>query len=439
LSIFIIELAVILVLILINGFLSMSEMAMVSSKRARLMELANKGNSGAKLVLNLLDRSSEFLASIQVGITLVGVLAGTFSGATMSEKISQYLSYHYPSIARYSDAIGVFIIVVVITYLSLILGELVPKRIALNSPESIATRVAKIIRLVSSLTRPLVWLLTISTETVLKVFGFKKSNEPIVTEEEVRIMIEQGTEAGVFEKNEESMLKKVMLFTDLRAKDVMTPRVSMVAINLNDPRERILQTIVQTGHSYYPVFSDSLDNLTGLLSGKLMLERVISEGLEGLQFEDCVTKEPLFIPNSMSAGDLLEKFKTTKKHVAIVIDEFGGVSGLISIIDILESIVGNVPDDSHKTVESAIRRKDGSWLIDGLIPIHQISELTGFEVFGRKKTNGVFTLAGLFMQELERVPKEGDALVVGQFRLEVVDMDGNKVDKVLLQDLSSVT
>lgn len=435
-TILFVEIAIILALILLNGFLSMSEMAMVSSKRARLMDLANRGSTGAKLALNLLDRSSDFLASIQVGITLVGVLAGTYGGATISEKLTLYLNLHYPSLSAYSEAIGVFVVVIVVTYLSLILGELVPKRLALNSPERTASRVANVIRLVSIFARPLVWFLTTSTEVVLKVLGFKHSADPGVTEEEVKMMIEQGADAGVFERNEESMLKKVMMFADLRARDVMTPRTSVVAIDLDDPKEKIFEEIKKARHSYFPVFKGDLDAIVGLLSGKLMLEKVLAGGLESLNFEDCVLKDPLFTPGSLPADDLLEKFKSTKKHIAIVVDEFGGFAGIISIIDILESIVGNVPDGSRRRGEPAFQREDGSWLVDGLIPIHEVRELTNWDLFENKKVGDVFTLAGFIMQELGKVPEVGDVLTLGRFKIEIVDMDGNRVDKVLLQQTS---
>lgn len=438
-SLLLIEFGVLLVLILINGFLAMSEMAMVSAKRTRLMDLASKGSSGAKLSLELQDRSSELLASIQVGITLVGVLAGTFSGATISETISGYLDTEYPALAAYSEAIGVAVVVIVVTYLSLILGELVPKRVALNSPESTASRVAQVINLVSRVTRPLVWFLAISTESVLKILRIKQTAEPVVTEEEVKIMIEQGTQAGVFEKNEESMLKKVMMFTDLKAQDVMTPRTSVVAIDSSLPKEKIFEVIKGARHSYYPVFQSHMDNMIGLLSGKLMLEQCLGSNVDAIDINRCIIKDPLFIPTLLPADDILEKFKSTKKHVAIVVDEFGGFAGFVSIIDILESIVGNIPDSSRRRIEPAVRRDDGSWLLDGLLPIHEIIELTDIDLFTEKKVGDVFTLAGFLMQELGKIPREGESVRVGRYRLEVMDMDGNKVDKVLLQEISSTT
>jgi putative hemolysin len=427
------ELIFIFLLMLLNGFLSLSEMAVVSSKRLKLLDLASKNVRGARSTLTLLDSQSSFLASVQVGITLISVVAGMFSGASLSKSFSAWLSIQFPMIAQHAESIGFGLIVALITFLSLVIGELVPKRIALSDPERISTRVAPLLLHMSRVLKPLVYLLNISTEFLLKRLGVTFAASPLVTEEEVKIMIEQGTEAGVFEKDEETMLKRVLEFSEVRVRDVMTPRVNVVGIDSNLPSSSAILKLANTKLSYLPVYRGKLDDVVGVLSTKLVLEKLVHARPEDIIIEDCMIKEPLFVPESVSAQVMLERFKSTKKHLGIAIDEFGGVAGVVTLQDILESIVGNVPDYYRLHSDPMTKREDGSYLLDGVMTLDDIRVILDRDIFEKVDSEGLATISGLVMSELGRVPIVGDKIRTELFDLEVVDMDGNRIDKLLLE------
>lgn len=424
------EVIVILSLIILNGFLAMSEMAIVSSNKIRLQALANQGRRGARVALALIESPSSLLASIQVGITLVGILVGAFSGSSVANKVSAALSLHFPALTAYADAIGFGLVVMISTYLNLILGELVPKRLALNSPERTASVVSQTVRLISILAKPAVKFLAFSTEAILRLLKLDKVSQPHVTEEEVKLLVEQGTEAGVFEAGEETIIKRTLRLSSLSAADIMTPRTKIVSFDVSDYRQaEVFEKVKSTKHTYFPIYDGHLDNIVGLLSAKKMLYEV-NQG-NHWEIRNCMI-EPLLVPESVSVLDVLESFKEKGAHVGIVIDEYGGMAGMLTIIDMMEAIVGSLPHEASIHNHRIVVRDDGSMLLDGMTSLHEFEDI--FKVNFSNFTEGedIQTIAGLLMKQMGRIPREGDVILLDHLRIEVVDMDGRRVDKILV-------
>ncbi|HJX56626.1 MAG TPA: hemolysin family protein [Methanoregula sp.] len=425
---FIFEIVFILVLILLNGILAMAEFAVVSAKKIRLQQRAEGGDTKAAAALELAHEPTHFLSTIQIGITLVGILAGAFGGATVAEELAAYLN-EFPLLAPYSEILGITLVVVVITYLTLIFGELVPKHLALNNAETIASSVAQPMRLLSVIASPLVFILSRSTEAVLWVMRVKETKEPPVTEEEIKIMLEEGTEAGVFEKAEMSMVKGVFDLGDRRVESLMTHRSDVIALDLNDPVSDNLQKMTRSGRSNFPVYEGDLDHIVGMVSVKDVFARITEGGSPDIRA--AVTK-PLFAPEAISVLKLLELFKGTGLHIALVTDEYGGIQGVISLHDILEAIVGNVHTLGEPVDIPIVVREDGSWLINGDTPIEDIKKILSVDTFPEEEQGHYRTIAGLILFVLQRIPKTGNHVQIGGLRYEVVDMDGNRIDKVLV-------
>ncbi|RYZ52404.1 MAG: HlyC/CorC family transporter [Proteobacteria bacterium] len=427
LSMFAGELVVIVGLALLNGLLSMSEMAMVSARKFRLQQKASEGSSRAKTALALINEPSQFLASIQIGITLIGVFAGAFGGANIAAELERIL-LDYPLVAAYAPAVSMSIVVMIVTLLSLVLGELVPKRLALGHAETISLIVAKPIKLLSILSQPAVKFLSMLTEGILKLLRYKTPTDEGVTEDEVRMMVEQGTQSGVFEKEEESIINRTFRLSDQAVSEVMTQRLQLVCLDVDDEIDFNIQKIVESHHSFFPVYEESIDKVIGIISVKKLFAFQRVGALTEIRGH---LEEPLFVAESMAALKLLEMFKTSGNHFAIVIDEYGGLSGAVTAIDLLESIVGDLPDSRQKQFDNAVQREDGSWLIDGIM---NISKLEGLLKFPEKDFLGTEyqTLGGFIMGELGKIPKEGEIVHWKGWSFEVMDMDGNRVDKVLI-------
>jgi len=425
---YIFDIIFILVLILLNGILAMAEFAVVSAKKTRLQQRAEGGDTKAATALELAHEPTHFLSTIQIGITLVGILAGAFGGATVAEELAVYLN-EFPLLAPYSEILAITLVVVVITYLTLIFGELVPKHLALNNAETIASSVAQPMRLLSVIASPLVFILSRSTEAVLWVMRVKETKEPPVTEEEIKIMLEEGTEAGIFEKAEMSMVEGVFDLGDRRVESLMTHRSDVIALDLNDPVSDNLQKMIRSGRSNFPVYEGDLDHIVGMVSVKDVLARMVESGSPDIRA--AVTK-PLFAPEAISALKLLELFKGTGLHIALVTDEYGGIQGVISLHDILEAIVGNVHTFGEPVDIPIVVREDGSWLINGDTPIEDIKKILSVDTFPEEDQGHYRTIAGLILFVLQRIPKTGNHVQIGGLRYEVVDMDGNRIDKVLV-------
>lgn len=423
------ELVILFLLILANGLFAMAEIAVVSSRRARLKKLADRGDARAKVAWELANAPTRFLSTVQVGITLIGILAGAFGGATLADQIAQKLQ-GIPWLAPYSQGVGVAVVVAGITFFSLLIGELVPKRIGLSNPEKISLLIAGPMQWLSRRTAPVVQVLSICTEGLTKLLGIPQRQEPPVSEDEIRTMIEQGLHAGVFDHIEKSMVDGVFRLDHLQAEDLMTPRARIVWLNVKDPDEANWRRVVTSGHSYFPVFEKNRDNVLGLVSVKSLWANMALAG--SAQLRNLITS-PVIVPVSMSASKLLETYKKEGQHIALVTDEFGSIQGLITLIDVLEAVVGEIPSRDDLQKPNVIRREDGSWLCDAMMELPELKQLLQQETLPGEQEGEFQSLAGFVLFQLGRIPKEGETFDCVGFRFEVLDMDRHRVDKILIR------
>lgn len=421
------EIGIVLALILANGVFATAEMAFVAAKKVRLRKLADAGNGGARVAVELAASPTRFLSTVQVGITLVGIVAGVFGGATLAGHLARMLE-PVPWLAPYAQTVSLVLVIAVIAFLSLVVGELAPKRIALGNPESITIRLARPMKWLSVLAAPLITLLADTTDLLLGLAGVRKQEEPAVTEEEIRLMIEQGHHAGVFHKAEIEMVSGVMRLDQEKVANLMTPRARILWLNAADPDEVNWRKIVASNHTYFPVFERHRDNVIGLVSVKSMYAN-LAAGVPA-HLRDLLTP-PLVVPGSMSGVKLLETFKQSGKHLALVTDEFGNFSGLVTLIDVLEAIVGSLPGERERKTQCQ-RRQDGSWLVDAMMDIDEFKRATGIGSLPGDATGTFQSLSGFIMAQLGRVPDEGEHLDAAGHRFEVVDMDRHRIDKVLV-------
>ena len=425
------EIVFILFLIIANGVFAMSETAVVSSRKTRLEQWAAEGNHGAGVALELANDPTRFLSTVQFGITLIGTFAGAFGGATIAKPLAQALQA-VPWLAPHGEAIAFGLVVFAITMLSLILGELAPKRLALHHPERIAAAMAAPMRTLSVLTSPFVKFLSVATESILRLFGVKPSEEPPVTEEEVVAMIDQGTQAGVFEEAEQNMVEGVFRLADRRVSSLMSSRSDIVWLDLDDSVEEIRDKIAQSGYSRFPICQGSLDNFLGVVRVKDLLARALSGQPLDLR---AALRQPLFVHEKMRALAVLELFKKSRTHIALVIDEYGEIEGLLTLNDILEAIVGDVPNVGAAPQPQIVQREDGSWLIDGLLPIDEFKQHFDLAELPDDERGDYETIGGFVIIYLEHIPTAGETFEWENFRFEVIDMDGPRVDKILLKKL----
>jgi putative hemolysin len=422
------ELLIILVLVLLNGVLAMSELAVVSSRSARLQNMIEEGSESAQVVLDLTRNPNRFLSTVQIGITLIGILAGAFGGATLANDLADRLR-EIPALAQSADAIGVAAIVVLTTYLSLVIGELVPKRLALLNPERIATVVARPMRLLSLIASPLVRLLSFSTDLLLRLMGVKTTLEVTVTEAEIISMIQQGTTVGIFERTEQVMIEGIFRLDNLPIGSVMTPRRDIVWLDVNDEPLAVRQKILEVDHSFYPVINKEIDDVVGVVSAKDILVRSLKGDMIDIL---SLMRVPVFLPENASAAHALETLRTSGSQLALVVGEYGGIEGVVTITDIVEEIVGAL---HAGTSTEAFQREDGSWLLDGLLPFHRLQEIFSSLDRPEEEEGSYQTLAGFIMYRLGRVPQTGDQFTWNNLRFEVVDMDNRQIDKVMVQQL----
>jgi putative hemolysin len=417
-------------LIVLNSFFAMAEIAIVSARRPYLKQKAESGHAGAKAALRLVEDPGRFLSTVQTGITLLSVLASVFSGATIARSLGLWLNENVPSVAPNGEAWALAIVVAVVSYLTLFIGELVPKRIAITLAEPIAVRVAIPLEWLGVMLRPLVWLLQHMTEAALKLMRIAPKNSISVTEEEIKTMIAEGAQEGVFAAAEKKMLDSVMRLADRTVRGIMTPRMDMVWIGSEDSVDEIREIIRGGGYSRMPIARGDLDEVTGILHAKDML----NAQLKGEAINLVALQRPvLSVPDTTPVLKLLEQFKASGQHVAIVIDEYGTVEGLVTVGDILTAIAGALPEAGDDQ-EKPVRRADGSWLISGMTPIDEIETLTGI----RPKAEGgdYHTLAGFMLAQFGHIPKTSDSFVWNNANFEVVDMDSRRIDKVLITPLS---
>jgi len=419
------EILIILFLILLNGIFSMSEIALISARKNRLEMAAKKGNKNAKAALDLANSPNKFLSTVQIGITLIGILTGIYSGDKITTDVQNFVA-SLEVLSPYANSIAVGIVVVTLTFFSLVLGELLPKRIGLNFPETIAKGVAYPMKFVSIITMPFIWLLTTSTDFLLKIFQIKPTADGKVTEEEIKAIIKEGTEVGEVQEIEQDIVERVFHIGDRKVNSLMTHRSDIVYLSLEDSKEEIKAKVIDELHSVYPVCEDNLDNVIGLV---LLKDLFVS--FESGYFDlKTITKEPVYLIEQTSAYKALENFKTSKLHYAFVVDEHAIFQGVITLNDILEALVGDASDfdeDEYKLVAN----EDGTWLVDGQYSLHDF--LTFFDLDELINDYEVTTVSGFFITELGNIPNQGDKIIWNKLELEALAMEGAKIDKVLIK------
>lgn len=421
------EVTLILLLVLANGLFSMAEMAVVSSRKARLRQRAEDGSHGASVALALAENPHDFLSTVQVGITLIGTLAGAFGGATIAEKLALYLK-QFPPVAAHSDTISITVVVLIITYLSLIIGELVPKSIALSNAEGIASALAPPMRWLSRLGSPAVAFLSLSTRLVTKLLPFKPSSDAPVTEEEVKVLIAQGTEHGTFDEAEQEMVEGVFRLGDRRVTDLMQPRGRVALIDAQDSWETNRRILRDSHYSRFPVIDGDPHEIVGVVHIKdlyLALDAGAPVDLRKL------ARPAHFVPESTPALDLLERFQQSGDQLALILDEHGSFQGIVTLTDLVEAVVGDLRGPAGAPKASVTQREDGSWLADGALTVSDfLEQLSLRELPGEE--DDFNTLGGFFLAHFRRIPVPGDHIVVDGWRFEVLDMDRNRIDKLLI-------
>ena len=424
---FLTELLIITLLLVVNGAFAMAELAVVAARKARLRQLADSGDAKARAALELALNPTRFLATVQIGITLVGILAGAFGGATIAEEIGASLA-RFPPLAPYGEAIGVAVVVIVITFFSLVIGELVPKRLALHSAERIAAAVAVPMRVISSLATPAVWLLNASTELVIRLLRLRPSTEPSITAEEIRLLIEDGAASGVFESSEQTMIDRVLRLGDRRAEAFMVPYNRIVWLDVEDSPWNIQRKVAASKYSRYPVGRKSLDELLGFVRASDLLSQVLGD--QSLDLAS-VLRAPLFVPEHLSALQVLELFKKNGTHLALIVDEYGAIQGMVTLGAILEDLSGHAGAAGAAGKPRVTPQADGSWILDGMLHLEEAKRL--FKSGRFPEGNSLYQSVGGFVTaELGRIPSVGQSFHWEGLRFEVLSMDGRRVEKVLV-------
>lgn len=421
---------VVLLLVVLNGLFAMTELAVVSSRKSKLQARAERGDRGARAALTLAEDPTHFLSAVQVGITLIGILAGAYGQAAIGGELNRIIETSIPALAHWSEAISTGIVVVFITYVSVIVGELVPKRLALIFPEVIASKMAAPISSLSVVLKPFVVLLTVSTSAILKLMGVKDRDGSDVTQEEVETMIAEGTASGLIEPEEQEMIEEILRLGDRPIRVAMTPRHEVFWIALDDPEKQLRDEIRTCPYSRIVVARENdVDNPLGVVHKKDLLDSLLDNGEFNVEK---LVQTPAFIPQSTSVLKALEIMKASKVHMAFLVDEFGAFEGVVTATDLLEMIAGDF-DEGHDEEEAYIRqREDGSWLVDGQTDIDELADVLG-EDFG--EVEGFHTVAGLVLHQLSRVPDEGEILQLGRFEVEIIDMDDRRIDKLLFRQV----
>jgi len=423
------EILALLFLIVLNGVFAMSEMAVVSSRKPRLQQWAEEGRRGAAAALALSNNPSNFLSTVQVGITVIGITSGAFGEATVARPLSAWLSQWAPA-ANHANVIAAALVITAITAASLIIGELVPKRLALVDPEATASLMAKPMSWLTLATYPVVRLLSITTGAVLHLLRIRPSTEPPVTEEEIQVLMDHGTRAGVFEAHERKLVSRVFRLDGLTVEGIMTPRGDIVHLDLDQSKEENLSRAVTSNHSRLPVCRGGLDNVQGLVFMKHLLSDAVAG--KGLNIEAHLVA-PLYVPETITVMTLVELFRKHRETAALVVNEFGDVQGLVTLHDITEALAGDIAVAGEEGERDFVRRGDGSWLMDASMTLQRFRDVLDLRgSLPGEEEDTYHTLAGFVITQLGRIPRAGDTFSWGDYRFEVVDMDGNRVDKVIV-------
>ena len=419
-----IEIFILLILIIVNGLFTMSEIALVSARKSRLEAFANRGDNNAKVALKLSENPEVFLSAAQIGITLIAILTGFYSAEKFNLLLQPYVE-KITIIKPYAATIATVIIVILVTFLTILFGELLPKRIGMIYAETIARAVARPMRFFATVTHPIVWLLTHTTNFFFRLFNIRPNKDNSVTEEEIKAIISEGTEQGTIEEAEQEIIERVFHLGDRNITSLMTHRSDIIWFDVNDNEQSIKEKIIQEPHSIYPICDGQIDNIKGMVSIK---DLYVADDLT--LFKD-IMKPPMFVPENNSAYQVIEKFKESQLHSCFIVDEYGSLRGMITLNDILEAIVGDIPQTDMEDYEIA-KREDGSYLVDAQIPFYDF--LTRFDKteWMNEGEQEFDTMAGFILHQLERIPKTGDKLEWKGFNFEVIDMDAQRIDKVLV-------
>lgn len=423
---------IIAVLFYFNGIFAKYEIAMVSARKTRLQQRSDDGNRGAADALELLkDPNQQYLSTIQIMITMIDTLAGGIGGAMLANPLAEVLQ-KVSWLAPAADTVALIFVVVVITYFSIVLGELIPKRIAISKPEDVVCQLSPAIRKLTRLMRPLTRLLSTSTNLGIKLFRIDTQAEPSITEDEIKVFIEQGRDIGLIEQTESDMFSGIFRLGDRRVDVLMTPRTDLEWIDIEDDQHTIISELMHSEYSRIPVGRGSLDDVLGMVNVKELIG--IDLHSPNFHLTDYI-REPMFVPENMQALKVFEQFRATGTHQALVIDEYGGVQGMVTLYDVLEAIVGEIPLDAEDQEQEVVQRADGSYLLDGMLPIDEIKELLDFDELPDEGRAGYQTLSGFVMNQLGSIPRVGQTFTWDTYQFEVVDMDGRRVDKVLVTRL----
>ncbi len=421
------EVGIVFVLILINGVFAMSEIAIVSVRRARLEQLRDDGSKRAAATLELVNDPNRFLSTVQIGITLVGIFAGAYGGATLAQRVAPLLTPWLSDTA--ARGVSLVIVVSLITYLSVVVGELVPKRLALQYAESISLMVTRPMALLSTLATPFVWLLSFSTDVLIRLLGVQEPPNTAVSEEEIRILLRQSSQAGIIEETEREMVEGIFRLGDWTVKTIMTPRHQIKWLDINATQEEIQYQLYVSPHARLPVCDGDLDRVLGIVHSKNLL----ANRLENNEFNlNEIMSKPIFVPETVHAQTILEKMRKTGIHLALIIDEYGQIEGLVTPFDILETIVGDIPTSSEIDTPRFVQREDGSWFVDGLLVIYEFKQKFELEHIELPGEDSYQTLGGFMIYMLNRMPQAGDLFIWHNMKFEVADMDGTRVDKILI-------
>jgi putative hemolysin len=425
----IVEIVVILMFILLNGAFAMTELAVVSARRTRLQQAAERGEKGADTALSLQGEPTRFLSTVQIGMTLIGVLTGAYGGATLAEPLAAWLA-DKPVVGPYAGSLALAVVVFAIGFLTLILGELVPKRIGMTRPEAIAIAAAPIMRPLMRATAPAAWALSHATDLVLRAIRLKPSSPDAEADEEIKLLMREGTETGAFHATERSIVEQTLRLDDRRVSTLMTPRPQIEALDLSDPLEVNREKLVGSGYSRFPVIEGDWRHVVGIL----LLRDFAAPALHGEAVDlRALVKPALYIPENATALQAVETFKREGAPLALIIDEYGDIEGLVTLNDLLQALVGDIADPTDvEDAPSMVRREDGSFLVDGMMPIDDLFERLSLPHPEAVEDRAYDTLGGFVMARLGRIPAPADHFMVDQFRFEVVDMDGRRVDKVLV-------
>ena len=420
------EVAIILGLMLLNGVFAMCEIALISSKKARLVERASKGNKNAIIALQLTEHPDNFLSAVQVGITLIGILAGVYGGQAFSASLEAYF-LKYTTLAPYAHPLALTIIISVITYFSIVIGELIPKKIGLLYSEQISLAMAPFVKYFTKATYPIVWFLSISTKLVSKIFFLKENDNDIVSEDELKMMVKMANEDGSIDNKESELIHNIFRFADRKAYSVMTPRNEVVWLDINESHEEIHSDIIESGLTKFPVCDDALDNILGIVNLK---DYLIGRNKPGFDIQQ-ILKPAVLIPETLTSLKILEEFRKEKRYFAIVINEHGSVEGVITLHDLTENIFGNLPDLEEEEEIMIFKREDGSYLIDGSYQIDELREQIFVDEFFQEDLDYT-TIAGYVIDKLGKMPRIGDKFTDGNYSFEILDLDKSKIDKVLV-------